>query len=137
MRTYNTILTELRPVLADVKGGDRDPAKVARLRALTTEAAEAKGREQADGDELLAALAGGMKSGPVEGKRLTRAGLKSTAAALAISRKFAASSCTPQTASYTARSSARVNVVPTNAVATPLTSSSTRARSIASRTIRR
>ena len=50
-------------------------------------------------------------------------------------RKFAASSCTPQTASYTARSSASVNVVPTNAVATPVTSSSTRTRSTASHTI--
>ena len=52
-------------------------------------------------------------------------------------RKFAASSCTPQTASYTARSSARVNVVPTKAVAMPVTSSSTRTRSMASRTISR
>ena len=52
-------------------------------------------------------------------------------------RKFAASSCTPQIASYTARSSAIVNVVPTNAVAMPETSSSTRTRSTASRTIRR
>ena len=41
-------------------------------------------------------------------------------------RKFAASSWTPQTASYTARSSAIVKVVPTKAVAMPETSSPTR-----------
>lgn len=87
MRTYNTILTELRPVLADVKGGDRDPAKIQKLRELTDEAHQAKSREQAEGDELLNALAGGMRSGPVEGGHLTRAGLKSTAAALATKAK--------------------------------------------------
>ncbi|WP_053005225.1 phage major capsid protein [Kocuria sp. SM24M-10] len=93
MRKYSTILTELRPVLADVKGGDCDPEKVARLRALTTEAAEAKSREQAEGDELLATLnAGVAASGAAssEGKRLTRAGLKSTARKLGENLKHGA-----------------------------------------------
>ena len=43
---------------------------------------------------------------------------------------------TPQTASYTVRSSASVNVGPTNAVAMPVSSRSMRTRSTASRTIR-
>src|SRR5262249_49944276 len=51
-------------------------------------------------------------------------------------RKLAPSRGTSQTASYTALSSATVNVGPTNAVATPVRSRSTRTRSTASRTIR-
>ena len=63
-------------------------------------------------------------------------GITQPASETRLRRKFALSRWTPQTASYTARSSASVNVGPTNAVAMPLTSRSTRTRSTASRTIR-
>src|SRR5258706_5699248 len=52
-----------------------------------------------------------------------------------VRRKLAPSRCTPQMPSYTALSSAMVKVGPTNAVAMPVWSRSTRARSTASRRI--
>ena len=75
---------------------------------------------------------------PAEPGRARRpVGITHPSSATMLRRKFAASSCTPQIASYTVRSSAIVKVVPTKAVAMPETSSSTRARSTASRRIRR